>query len=54
MFADSLHVEYEKALVSAASDIDIFCRKVEDLVWAEIDDEDHLERARSKVYPRIN
>ncbi len=53
MFQKSLHVEYEKALVAAADVTPIYCRKVEDLVWAEIDDEDHLARAREKVYPRI-
>ncbi len=53
MFQQSLHVEYEKALVATAAVTPIYCRKVEDLVWAEIDDEDHLARAREKVYPRI-
>ncbi len=53
MFAESLHVEYEKALVAAAVKTPIYCRKVEDLVWAEIDDEDHLARAREKIYPYI-
>lgn len=53
MFTESLHVEYEKALVAAAAVTSIYCRKVEDLVWAEIDDESHLTRARELVYPRI-
>jgi hypothetical protein len=26
---------------------------IPDLVWAEIDDEHHLARARDEVYPRI-
>ena len=53
MFEESMHVEYEQALVAASGITPIYCWKVEDLVWAEIDDEDHLARAREKIYPRI-
>ena len=39
--------EYEtRGLVAAAAGRPIYCRRVDDLLWAEIDDENHLERAR--------
>jgi choline kinase len=53
MFRDTLKVEYEQALVAAAREIPVACPLVPDLAWAEIDDAQHLERARSGVLPRI-
>lgn len=53
MFRDTLKVEYEQALVAAARDLRVACPLVPDLAWAEIDDAQHLERARSRVLPRI-
>jgi 2-aminoethylphosphonate-pyruvate transaminase len=39
--------EYETAgLVAASKQWPVYCRRVDDLVWAEIDDEQHLARAR--------
>ena len=39
--------EYETGgLVAASKRWPVYCRLVDDLVWAEIDDEKHLERAR--------
>jgi choline kinase len=35
------------------SDCSVKCHVVEDLVWAEIDDERQLIRARDRVYPAI-
>jgi choline kinase len=53
-FKSSLHFDYETdCLVAAARSWDIFCPIVKDLVWAEIDDPDHLERARTEVLPRL-
>ena len=53
-FRDSLHYDYETdCLVAAAQSWDIVCPVVADLVWAEIDDPDHLERARNEVLPRL-
>jgi choline kinase len=40
-------------LVAAAKEIDIDCLVIEDLIWAEIDDEVHLKRARDEIYPMI-
>jgi 2-aminoethylphosphonate-pyruvate transaminase len=50
---DTLKLEYEQALVAAAREVPVRCALVPDLAWAEIDDASHLERARSRVFPRI-
>jgi len=53
MFERSLHVEYEQALTAAAQTRPVQGLVVEDLVWTEIDDENHLKRARENVLPRL-
>ena len=54
-FEDSLNFDYETdCLVAAALEREIFCALVPDLVWSEIDDADHLRRARDLVYPEIH
>jgi 2-aminoethylphosphonate-pyruvate transaminase len=53
-FATSLHFDYETdCLVAAAQERNIACLLVPDLVWSEIDDPEHLRRARDIVYPEI-
>ncbi len=52
-FRESLSMEYEHALVAGARVDPVACLLVGDLVWAEIDDARHLERAARQVYPRI-
>ena len=53
-FEHSLFYNYETdALVASAKEIDIDCLLIEDLAWAEIDDEVHLKRARDEIYPII-
>jgi 2-aminoethylphosphonate-pyruvate transaminase len=47
-------LEYEvDGLTPAAALAPLPCTLVKDLLWAEIDDEQHLERARRNVYPAI-
>jgi 2-aminoethylphosphonate-pyruvate transaminase len=46
-------LNYEDALVGVAIQQPIYIKIVEDLVWCEIDDENHLTRALTLVYPRI-
>ncbi len=46
-------VEYEQIISRATELHHIRCEKVEDLVWAEIDNEEMLVHARDVVYPRI-
>ena len=38
----------------AGRQMPISCPVVPDLVWAEIDDSSHLERARREVYPQLS
>jgi choline kinase len=45
--------DYESGLVAAAARHPILCHCVPDLAWSEIDDERHLLRAASLVYPLI-
>lgn len=46
--------EYEvDGLVAVGADKPLACRLIDDLLWAEIDDADHLRRARDEIYPRI-
>jgi choline kinase len=53
-FKSSLHFDYETdCLVAAARSWDIVCPVVQDLIWAEIDDPSHLERARTEVLPLL-
>ncbi len=53
-FKTSLHVDYETdCLVAAADSRAIHCPVIADLVWTEIDDPDHLQRAREQIYPQI-
>ena len=45
--------EYEvRGLVAAAARRPLWCLRVDDLAWAEIDDEGHLERARGLALTR--
>jgi len=45
--------DYEYALVKVSREHPIAVKKVEALVWCEIDDEQHLERARTLIYPKL-
>lgn len=46
-------LDYEYALVHSSLFSPIPVLKINDLAWCEIDDENHLARAMSRVYPRI-
>lgn len=53
-FERSLRFDYETdCLVAAAALRPIACPVICDLAWSEIDDPDHLRRAREHVYPQI-
>jgi choline kinase len=46
--------EYETGgLKRLAADYPVYCAKVADLVWAEIDTPEHFERVRSLIYPKL-
>lgn len=46
-------MNYEDALVGISKEYNVFIKVIQDLVWCEIDDENHLHRAVTKIYPRI-
>jgi choline kinase len=53
VFRQTLHLEYEQALVAAGREMPVACALVPDLAWSEIDDAQHLARAQTRVYPVI-
>jgi 2-aminoethylphosphonate-pyruvate transaminase len=54
LFRETLRVDYElEGLVQAARLRPLPIHLVPDLVWAEIDDLHHLERARERIYPEL-
>ncbi len=54
-FANSLKVDYETdTLVDAAKSYPVYYKVVEDLLWSEIDDRQHLLRAKEEIYPAID
>lgn len=46
-------IEYETALIMLARFAPVHVERVDDLVWAEIDTEAHLKRARQQVFPLL-
>ncbi len=53
-FDTSLKYDYETdCLVAAGREQPIACPVIPDLVWGEIDDPSHLDRARKTVYPEV-
>jgi 2-aminoethylphosphonate-pyruvate transaminase len=52
-FQDSLFIEYEEAINSAASHQKMHFLKIDNLVWGEIDDEEHYRRVKQSVYPEL-
>lgn len=53
-FEQSLHYSYEEGcLVDAARNWEIACPVVADLIWGEIDDPSHLDRAVNELLPRL-
>jgi 2-aminoethylphosphonate-pyruvate transaminase len=53
-FGRSRAMSYETdCMVTAARTHPIACPVVPDLLWGEIDDSAHLERVRTRIYPRI-
>lgn len=53
-FKTSLKVDYETdALVEVAQSYPVYYTLIPDLMWGEIDDINHLARAKEKIYPYI-
>jgi len=54
MVRQTLMLDYETdGFVAATAETPVYCHLVPDLIWSEIDDAAHLERARRTVYPLI-
>lgn len=53
LFPAGLGLDYEDGLVGIAERIDFYVDKQDDLVWCEVDNEQHWTRAMSTVYPMI-
>jgi len=54
LFEKTRHYEYEaEGFVQASKTYPIYCHCVEDLAWSEIDDANHLQRAKEIIYPRL-
>lgn len=53
MFETTLKIDYEDCIGRTANIHPIYFLKIEDLIWAEIDDENHLKRAREEIFPRL-
>ncbi len=50
---DARSKDYEKAIADLSSDHPVKLSIIDDLVWCEIDDEEHLERAKTKILPKL-
>ena len=54
VFKTNRNFEYDTGCLSAvAKETEIHATRIDDLRWAEIDDEHHLRRAREEIYPEI-
>ena len=54
-FEQSLHYDYETdCLVECARSWEIACPVVADLIWGEIDDPSHLQRAINELLPKLD
>ena len=54
VFKTNLNWEYDTGCLSAvAKQTKIGWTRVDDLLWSEVDNEEHMARAREKVYPKI-
>lgn len=50
---DAMTKDYERAIADIANNHSVKVLKIDDLVWCEIDNEEHLERANREIFPRL-
>jgi len=50
---DNPKIDYEYIMVQTTKDEPFYVKKIEDLIWCEIDDESHLTRALINILPKI-
>ncbi len=53
LFQTSKNVHYEDGLVHITKDVSLFVQSVSNLVWCEVDDEEHWKRAVDLIAPLI-
>jgi len=46
-------IEYEYAFTRLSRTYPIKIEKIEDLIWAEIDTQEHFERVKTLIYPKL-
>ncbi|WP_462247408.1 phosphocholine cytidylyltransferase family protein [Ekhidna sp.] len=51
---NSANKDYEIAIAEISSDNPVSVLKVDDLAWCEIDNQEHLERAKEEILPRLD
>lgn len=51
--SDIQQYHYENTIIDAAKKKKVGYKKVEDIIWAEIDDESHLERVKRDILPKL-
>ena len=51
---DGRNMDYEIAISQLSKTHDVSVLKIDDLIWCEIDNQDHLERAIQKILPRLD
>ncbi len=50
---DNPKIDYEYIMVQTSKEKPFYVKKIEELIWCEIDDANHLKRALSKILPKI-
>ncbi len=50
---DNVKIDYEYIMVETSKINPFFVKKIDDLIWCEIDDENHLNRALNIILPKI-
>jgi len=51
---DAKTKDYEVAIARLSNEHDVFVVKMDDLAWCEIDNQEHLERAKKQILPRLD
>lgn len=52
--SDATTKDYEMAVAKLSQGHDVSVLKIDDLAWCEIDNQEHLERAKEQILPRLD
>jgi 2-aminoethylphosphonate-pyruvate transaminase len=50
---DNQKIDYEYIMVATSKKLDFYVKRIEDLIWCEIDDDSHLQKALKEILPKI-